>query len=269
MNTTQGATSTIDPLDTLLRMADTLGSLSRYAAESAEHATATGILPPLPAAAPGIEYLHGGDDITRAIHEALRGARHEILTAQPDGPRPDATLDEAYEAVRGHLDRGVAMRTLYQHSSRFHEATKRYVGCVQARGAQVRTLPEFFNRMIVIDGEVAFIPADDARSSAVLVRDLAVSRFLVDVFEKAWDRAEPYPFRPVRAADAACEVIPDMRRAIRKLLIEGRSDKAIARRLGISLRSVQGHVSSLRDEFGAEHRFQLGYLMGLAERDGS
>ncbi|MFI5981495.1 LuxR family transcriptional regulator [Streptomyces sp. NPDC051555] len=269
MNTTQGATSTIDPLDTLLRMADTLGTLSRYAAESAEHATSA--FPPAPAPAPaaGIAYLHGGSEITGAIHDALREARHEILTAQPDGPRPDATLDEAYEAVRGHLDRGVAMRTLYQHSSRFHEATKRYVGCVQARGAQVRTLPELFDRMIVIDREVAFIPADEARSRAVLVRDTAVTGYLADVFEKAWDRAEPYPFRPVRAADAACEVIPDLRRAIRKLLIEGRSDKAIARRLGISLRSVQGHVSCLRDEFGAQHRFQLGYLMGLAEHEGS
>ncbi|MFJ3927267.1 LuxR family transcriptional regulator [Streptomyces sp. NPDC090022] len=251
---------------TLRRMADTLDSLSRYAAEAAQ----TQPRAPEPAAPPPgsgarIEYVHGPERITYAIHEALGRARREILTAQPDGPRPGATLDEAYAAVRDHLSRGVAMRTLYQHSSRFHEPTKRYVATVQKHGAQVRTLPEFFDRLIVIDGEVSFIPADGERGSAVVIRDRAVTGFLTDVFEKAWDRAEPFPFRPVRAADAASEVVPDMRRAIRKLLIEGCSDKAIARRLGVSLRSVQGHISCLRDQYGAQHRFQLGYLMGRGE----
>ncbi|MCB5180566.1 LuxR family transcriptional regulator [Streptomyces antimicrobicus] len=259
---------TVSPLDTLQQMADTLDTLSRYAAEAAQ--TQAQVPAPRPAEpAPGpparIEYVHGPDRIRYAIHEALGRAREEILTAQPDGPRPDATLEEAYAAVRDHLSRGVAMRTLYQHSSRFHEPTKRYVQTVQRHGAQVRTLPEFFDRLIVIDRAVSFIPADAERSSAVVIRDPAVTGFLADVFEKAWDRAEPFPFRPVRAADAASEVVPDMRLAIRKLLIEGCSDKAIARRLGVSLRSVQGHISCLRDQYGAQHRFQLGYLMGRGE----
>ncbi|MFF4170094.1 LuxR family transcriptional regulator [Streptomyces sp. NPDC001744] len=260
----------VSPQDTLRRMADTLEDLSRYAAEAAR----TPARPPEPAPAPEpgpgpgrarVEYLHGADRITHAIHEALGRAREEILTAQPDGPRPGAVLDEAYAAVRDHLSRGVSMRTLYQHSSRFHEETRRYVQAVQKHGAQVRTLPEFFDRLIVIDGEVSFIPADDTRASAVVIRDRAVTGFLADVFEKAWDRAEPFPYRPVRAVRAASEVVPDMRLAIRKLLIEGCSDKAIARRLGVSLRSVQGHVSCLRDQYGAQHRFQLGYLVGRGE----
>jgi hypothetical protein len=247
-------------------MADTLDTLSRYAAEAAQTQTQASRPPePEPGPPARIEYVHGAEKIRYAIQEALGRARREILTAQPDGPRPDATLDEAYAAVRDHLSRGVAMRTLYQHSSRFHEATKRYVQTVQKHGAQVRTLPEFFDRLIVIDGEVSFIPADGDRTSAVVIRDRAVTGFLTDVFEKAWDRAEPFPFRPVRAADAASEVVPDMRLAIRKLLIEGCSDKAIARRLGVSLRSVQGHISCLRDQYGAQHRFQLGYLMGKGE----
>lgn len=157
------------------------------------------------------------------------------------------------------------MRTLFQHSARFSESTKKYVQKVMELGVEVRTLPEFFDRLIVVDGDVAVIPGGERRHSAALIRDRAVVAFLSDVFEKAWVRAGQFPFRPVRAADAAGEVVPDMRQAIKTLLIEGRSDKAIARRLGMSLRSVQGHVAALREQYGAQHRFQLGYRMARAE----
>ena len=56
------------------------------------------------------------------------------------------------------LERGVKMRTLYQHSARRSSVTHKYVAAVTARGAEVRTLDEFFNRMIVIDRRVAVIP---------------------------------------------------------------------------------------------------------------
>ena len=68
----------------------------------------------------------------------------------------------------------------------------------------------------------------------------------------------------MRAADAATEIIPALRKEICKLLIEGRSDREISRRLGFSLRSLQGHVAQLKKEYGAAHRLQLGYLLGLS-----
>src|SRR3954462_4385203 len=74
-----------------------------------------------------ISYLHGLDAISSAIDDALNSAQQEILTAQPDGPRPGQVLDDALESVRRHIEAGVAMRTLYQHTTRFDEATKNYV----------------------------------------------------------------------------------------------------------------------------------------------
>ncbi|WP_158574014.1 LuxR C-terminal-related transcriptional regulator [Streptomyces triticagri] len=234
----------------------------------ARSASAAAARAPAPTAAhsgDGILRIEGPLEIRAAIHDALRAARYQILTAQPDGPRPSSTLDDAYHAVREHLERQVSMRTLYQHSTRFCEATKRYVQTVTAHGAQVRTLAELFDRLIIIDDAAAFIPDNAERTTATEIREPSVVRFLTDVFDKAWDRAEPYPFHPVRVADAASEVVPDIRSTIRRLLVEGRSDKEIARRLGVSLRSVQGHISWLRDRYGAHHRFQLGYLMGYEE----
>ncbi|MER6671776.1 LuxR family transcriptional regulator [Streptomyces sp. NPDC000983] len=252
------------PLESLLRIADTLGSLERYATRTAGRLL---VAAPADTGAPGlIRYLDDPDTVQEAVIDALRGARREILTAQPDEPGPAAALDAMRAAVLGPLARGAALRTLFQHSARFSEPRKKYVQQIMERGdVAVRTLPEFFDRLVVVDGEVAFIPGGGPSPSTALIRDTAVIAFLQGVFEKAWVRAEGFPFRPVRAADAAREVVPDVRQAIKALLIEGRSDKAIARRLGMSLRSVQGHIASLREQYGAEHRFQLGYRMARGE----
>ena len=56
------------------------------------------------------------------------------------------------------LERGITMRTLYQHSARRSAVTHKYVAAVTARGAEVRTLDEFFNRIIVVDRRVAIVP---------------------------------------------------------------------------------------------------------------
>ncbi|MEU8508367.1 LuxR family transcriptional regulator [Streptomyces brevispora] len=262
-----GATLASSQGATLLRLAETLAELSRILVSEA----ASGPRPvrqtssPGPHTDPGFTYVHGLPEIGAAIQSVVDGARKEILTAQPDGPRPSAVLDKALDGVREQIDAGVFMRTLYQHSTRFDEPTKEYVRAVAGYGGQVRTLAEFFDRLIVVDQRTAFIPASADRTVVVVVTEPAVVRFLTDMFERAWDRAEPYPFLPVRAADAATEVVPDMREAICKLLIEGRSDREIARRLGLSLRTLQSHIARLKDAYSAQHRLQLGYLMARAE----
>ncbi|MGC5364336.1 LuxR family transcriptional regulator [Streptomyces sp. DT24] len=251
-------------------MAETLTELSRtLAVQTAPRPGTDGPGTPHGASSGiGFVYVKGLPEIAEAIQRVVDGARKEILTAQPDGPRPGAVLDKALAGVRAQIDAGVFMRTLYQHSTRFDEPTKDYVRTVAGYGAQVRTLAEFFDRLIIVDRHTAFIPANAERTVMVLVTEPAVVKFLTDMFERAWDRAEPYPFLPVRAADAAAEVIPDMRDTIRKLLIEGRSDREIARRLGLSLRSLQSHIARLKDEYAAQHRLQLGYLMGRGEATG-
>ncbi|MFI8993943.1 LuxR C-terminal-related transcriptional regulator [Streptomyces sp. NPDC053542] len=250
---------------TLRRMAEQLDELSRLTVGR----PIDGIGGPQEApAAPvesGICHLDGLDAIEVAINEALAGARREILTAQPDGPRPGPVLEKALEAVRRHIEAGVAMRTLYQHTTRFDEATKKYVRAVSDYGVRVRTLAEFFDRLIVVDDTVAFISANESRTHAIAIREPAVVRFLKDTFERSWDRAKEFPFVPLHAAKAAGEVIPSLRESISRLLIGGYSDKRIARRLGISERSLQGHIAAMKQELGAHTRVQLGYLLARNE----
>ncbi|GAA3723464.1 LuxR C-terminal-related transcriptional regulator [Salinactinospora qingdaonensis] len=253
--------------DLLQNMASRLEALSRRVDEhlTCDAAPAELSESRAPGGAAGIRYLHGLTATNEAIASELDRAREEILTAQPDGPRPKAVLEQALASVQDKLAHGVRMRTLYQHTTRFHEPTKQYVRSVARYGVEIRTLDEFFNRLIIVDRCVAFVPANADKTSAVRVSDAALVRFLTDIFERAWDRAETYPFVPTRAANAASQVIPSIRDSIRRLLVQGRSDRQIARRMGISQRSLQSHVACLKEEFGAQHRLQLGYLIGLSE----
>ena len=253
--TAQGRNLSDNLVEAALKLA--LAQLAKQQTEEKESPAAVAGEP----GAPGVVHLHGLPEINRTIQTALEDAEREILTAQPDGPRPGAVLDEALESVRRQIAGGVAMRTLYQHTTRFDEATKNYVRMVTDHGVQVRTLAEFFDRLIVIDRSTAFISANDDRTVASMITEPSVVRFLSDVFERSWDRAEPFPFVPIHAAQAAPEVVP----AIRRLLVEGHSDKVIARRLGISERSLQAHVAAIKDGLGAKNRLHLGYLLGRSE----
>ncbi|MFF5706517.1 LuxR C-terminal-related transcriptional regulator [Streptomyces sp. NPDC012794] len=256
-----------EPQAFLRELATHLGLLAQEAAQQAA-------APPAPAAAPpadgeelvgpGVRYLHGLGSISTAINDALASVRRDILTAQPDGARPSAVLKEALESVRRQIAAGIAMRTLYQHTTRFDEATKEYVRTVTEYGAQVRTLEEFFDRLIIVD-DVAFISANEDRTTAISITEPTIVRFLRDTFDKAWDRAKPFPFVPLHAAKAADEVVPAIRESISRLLVEGYSDKAIARRIGISERSLQAHIAAIKQDLGALNRLQLGYLLGRNE----
>lgn len=256
-----------EPQAFLRELATHLGLLAEEAAQQATRAEA---LPEIEAGpeeqvvGPGVRYLHGLGSISTAINEALGAVRREILTAQPDGARPSAVLKEALESVRRHIAAGISMRTLYQHTTRFDEATKDYVRTVTEYGAQVRTLEEFFDRLIIVD-DVAFISANEERTTAISITEPTIIRFLRDTFDKAWDRAKPFPFVPLHAAKAADEVVPAIRESISRLLVEGYSDKAIARRIGISERSLQAHIAAIKQELGALNRLQLGYLLGRNE----
>jgi hypothetical protein len=46
------------------------------------------------------------------------------------------------------------------------------------------------------------------------------------------------------------------------MLSEGHADAVSAKRLGVSPRTYAGYVADLKDEYEAETRFQLGYIMG-------
>ena len=199
-----------------------------------------------------------GQAIGVFISRAVAEAEEELLTAQPQTGRERASLQAAAERDKAALDRGVRMRTLYQHSARRHAITRDYVAEVSTRGAEVRTLDEFFNRMIVIDRRMAIVPGRDD-NMAIAVQEPALVAYLADVFERAWERARPF----INTERTMMNDIAREQRAMTiRMLIEGHSDPVSAKRLGVSARTFAGYVADLKAEYDSDTRFQLGYTMG-------
>ncbi len=123
----------------------------------------------------------------------------------------------------------------------------------------MRTLDEFFNRLIVVDRRVALIPAADDQATAVVVREPAIVAYLVDVFERAFARGRPFATSEQRVMK---EIASEQRSMTIRMLIEGHADAVSAKRLGVSPRTYAGYVAELKEEYNAETRFQLGYTMG-------
>lgn len=202
-----------------------------------------------------------GEHIDRFLQEIVGNAQTELLTAQPETGRSTAGLRRAASRDIAALQRGVSMRTLYQHASRRLRPTRQYVARVSAEGGEVRTLDEFFDRLIVVDREVALIPSPAETSVAIAIRDPAVVAYLVDMFERYWDRARPFTNTE---RDMLSTIAAEQRAMTIRMLIEGHSDATCAKRMGVSPRTYAAYVSDLKEEHEAQTRFQLGYRMGVA-----
>jgi len=214
-----------------------------------------------PAAVPIVE-LRGLPNINRFLTAAVGDAEFELLTAQPDGARDPAVLAEAIERDKRALQRGVRMRTLYQHSARRSVATREYVEQVIQHGAEVRTLDEFFNRLIVVDRRLAIVPGLEGYQVAIAIHDAGLVAYLVDIFERYWERARGFTDRELNTER---EVADDVHNMTVRMLVEGHSDNASAKRMGVSTRTYAGYVATLKAEYNVETRFQLGYAIGQQE----
>ena len=209
----------------------------------------------------GAMQIHSLDAINEFISAQVMRCTDEILTAQPYGRRRPTTLASAEDRDRAALERGVAMRTLYQHSARQSPATREYVAEMAAFGAETRTLDEFFKRILVFDGQVALIPGSANHAVAVAVTDRSIVEYLVDIFDRAWERALPFTVDD----QVNRTVADDVRAMALRMLVEGHSDAASAKRMGVSPRTYATYISSLKQEYGVQTRFQLAWAISRAD----
>ncbi|MFE2047698.1 helix-turn-helix transcriptional regulator [Streptomyces sp. NPDC059459] len=208
-----------------------------------------------------ISVLEGLDRINAALDLATAQCRTEMLTVQPSGSARSAEnrLLEALERDKPLIERGVSIRTLYQHTARYNPERLAYVDQFANGKVEYRTIDELVERLIICDETVAFIPIRDDRQVALEIRHPGLVRYLVKVFEFIWGRAVPL------TAGAPYETAPDgitnIQHSIAKLLVEGHVDEAIARRLGMNVRTCRAHIAKLATVLGSGSRAQLGYLI--------
>ena len=235
----------VELLDETTAWAETFGSLGQSFRRT-------------PTAGSPLTEIRGIAAINRYLESAVDDAEKELLTAQPAGPRRSTALEMASDRDRRALGRGVSMRTLYQHTARRSKAMRDYVELMRSLGAQVRTLDEFFNRLIIIDRRLALIPGG-TNETAVAIHDHHMVTYLADLFERSWERGRDYEGLSTAGESGIAE---EVRQLTVRMLTEGHSDSASAKRVGVSTRTYASYVAALKQEYNVDTRFQLGLAMG-------
>jgi DNA-binding CsgD family transcriptional regulator len=179
----------------------------------------------------------------------LRG-RGDLLWLRPDqwrGPREDRMTELIREALQ---QGGRVSRAIYPvHAAGDGAAV---LAGRAAVGEQIRVLPELPTRLLVIGDSHAVLPEPIGYADVPLtvVRQRGVVEALAQWFELLWERAAVHTVGNAGRSD--------LRRFLLQQLAAGEHDEQIARRLGISLRTVRRRVADLMSELGADSRFQAG-----------
>ncbi|MFE4967208.1 helix-turn-helix transcriptional regulator [Streptomyces sp. NPDC056660] len=206
-----------------------------------------------------ITVLEGGERINAALNLATAQCHTEMLTVQPSDRMPERSMLRGLERDKPLIERGVRIRTLYQHTARYSQEKLAYAAQLADGKVEYRSIDELVERLIICDETVAFIPIRDDQQVALELRHPGLVRYLVKVFEFMWTRA--VPLSAGAPYETAPDGITDIQHSIAKLLVEGHVDEAIARRLGMNVRTCRAHIAKLAQVLGSGSRAQLGYLI--------
>ena len=249
-----GGLRAVDPrvaIRALIRRRETESELLAATAEEMATAYEAGLLREEPSRL--VEVASGEGAIAARLEEMYARAEHEVCLFDtppylaPAGPQVDLQADLL---SRGILSRGIYSATGLEDPKILSRAFR-----MVELGEQARVLPSVPLKLLVVDGCRALLPLTASAAGgycAVVVWHSAVTEALQKLFELAWQQAAPLG----QAVDDGG--LSESERTLIRLLAAGMKDEAVARHLGVSLRTLRRRVSELQERLGAASRFQLG-----------
>lgn len=209
-----------------------------------------------------VEVLTGREVMTRKIEELGRSVTTHLWTLDKP-PYLEKVGQPQFNEVETAttlelLERGVDIRGVYCLES--IEPTGRLETLLRlaALGEQSRLLPHLPFKARIVDRRVAVVPlAGGSQDSMVLVHPSGLLDGLMELFEAYWERAEPLLARGAGEVEGP-EGPSEEELVLVRLLHAGFKDQAIARQLGVSVRTATRRVASLMRRLDAGTRFQAG-----------
>jgi DNA-binding CsgD family transcriptional regulator len=207
-----------------------------------------------PADTAGAERINGLHAVRRRLQELADCARREVLSFAPPARDPGAARAASRRPDLEVLRRGVITRTLYLDSIVNEPQALAYATDLLSAGGQVRLVPSLPIRLIIVDHEVAAVPIDpeDGTVGALILHDAGTVSAMVALFEAYWREGRPIPGPSAADEFTATDV------ALLRLLASGAKDEAVARQLGVSVRTVRRAIANLMTRLNADSRFELG-----------
>lgn len=207
-----------------------------------------------------VEMIGGAGAIGLRVRQLRQAARRALMIF--DNPPYLAHPDDALERHYQHVERleGWACRSLFSDAALQIEGR---VGSLQA-GAdpdeELRFCRRLPMKLIIADNHTAIVPLfGPEREKAVLIHASPLLDGLIALFEAYWEQGLPLSFysKTANGIDASPQA-SDNEKQLLNLLVAGIKDDAIAKELGLDVRTVRRRVSNLLDVLSVKTRFQAG-----------
>jgi DNA-binding CsgD family transcriptional regulator len=207
-----------------------------------------------------VEVVYGREPVS-AAGERLQAQARSMVRMWDRAPYVSSNVISLPQEQAEAMARGVEYRTVYEGRT-LQDAVhlRRLRECV-AGGEQARIHSALPMKMLLSDereGIIALPSPATGKVEAVVISSSLLLEALAELFEMVWTMAIPVDPRAT-PDDALIEDEPTSE-TIQLLcaLTAGLSDRAVARDLGVSERTVQRRIYRLQELLGANGRFQLG-----------
>lgn len=203
-----------------------------------------------------VERLSGVNAVRHCLTELAEQCRHSVWSFNPAGAQSLESLKASAPLSEETLLRGVEMRSIYLDSVRNDADSTHHIVWLSEQDAQVRLVPFLPLRMTIVDQKKALVPVDvdDSSAGAFLVSGSGLVSGLVALFLATWRSAQPFGVRRQRRVQSLTE----QERNALVLWAQGATDAVVARRLGVSERTVRRISENISEQLGARSRFELG-----------
>jgi DNA-binding CsgD family transcriptional regulator len=199
----------------------------------------------------------GRDDVSAIVERMITKVEQDVVFLFPGGSA-DA-VEGAFELSRPIADmalrRGATVRSVWEPSVLRSPAATAHAQWLAEQGAPPRSASPVPARVMIMDSVVAVVVEEPDRVK--VVRSPGELARLVPLANRLWDRGVAARHAGSRAASAKTVRRPRSEIVLR-LLAEGLTDEAIARRLGCSVRTVRNDIASAMNALHARSRFQAG-----------
>ncbi|WP_163511424.1 helix-turn-helix transcriptional regulator [Fodinicola acaciae] len=209
-----------------------------------------------------VEIIHGPAAFFARFQKIQEGVRSEVKAIdRPPYYWDAAEIDRQERLQIAQMATGISYRTVYQESESDSPVRNASMMRTITAGENARVLADPPVKLTIVDDEVAVLatdPPDGAGGTllVLLVHKSVLLDSLTRIFESLWRLAVPVNL--ARLNETINETLSDREREILTLMASGATDDAIARRLGLSRRTVVRDVGRLLEQLGATTRFQAG-----------
>ncbi len=212
-----------------------------------------------------VEVLIGAHPVRHRFEQIQRGAVAELQVMSETSHEVLAPGESAAEEQA--IGRGVTYRVIVEHAMLDLPGAFEGLAAHMKHQQLCRVVEKVPTKLIIADRSVALVPLSDGTNpgggepAAMFVRAPGLIRLLIGLYESVWERAVPVRLvepAGIEVDEPATEPTGlDLR--ILSLLMVGATDAAIAKQLGLGLRTVQRRVAHMMDLARVSTRLQLGW----------